>query len=144
MECYICMNDERPLIKLPCACKNLPIHPKCLQEWLKHCSDILQCSICKKDLKPSFIQQFVSIEEIWKYPKSYISLPGMIVYDLIGEPGIPHAILVNGEMIFNNIKQESIFLQAEKQYTISERRKNHSKIRCKNNILRRVNRSYTH
>ena len=61
------MDGNGPFIKLPCACKNLPMHPGCLKEWLK-VSDILTCGVCKKNISPSFIQQYVSLDDLWMYP----------------------------------------------------------------------------
>ena len=69
LECYICMEDnEQLLIKLPCACKNLPIHPMCLKEWLKVSYDILTCGVCKKNISPNFIQKYVSLDDLLAYP----------------------------------------------------------------------------
>ena len=120
-ECYICMNEGK-LIKLPCACKNLPIHAECLKEWLKSCPDILQCGVCKKDISPSFIKQFVNIEDLWNYPKSMNAMhSGFRTY--VGIPGIPYAELVNDKMIFESIHKKSIFLEAEKRLHMSHMRK---------------------
>ena len=119
--------EEGQLIKLPCACKNLPIHPACLKEWLKCCPDILTCGVCKKDLDPSFIKQFVNVEDLWMYPKSpYISdvpnMPNMHFRHYVGMPGVPYAELVNGKMIFESDHKKSVFLEAEKRWHMGERR----------------------
>jgi hypothetical protein len=113
-------DNEQPFIKLPCACKNFPIHPGCLKEWLKVSYDILTCGVCKKNISPNFIQKYVSIDDLLAYPyksnitKTYIG----------GSGGIPYAELVNGKMIFKTDNQRSIFLEAHKREYMSERHKN--------------------
>ena len=123
MECYICM-EEGDLIKLPCACKNLPIHPECLKEWLKSCPDILTCGVCKMGINPSFIQKYVPIEDLWMYPRSINDMynNGFYCRTYVGMPGVPYAELVNGTMIFESDHKKSVFLEAEKRWHMSERR----------------------
>jgi len=133
-ECYICMNEGK-LIKLPCACKNLPIHAECLKEWLKCCPDILQCGVCKKDISPSFIKQFVNVEDLWNYPRmsDAPNINGFYCRTYVGMPGVPYAELVNGKMIFESDHKKSVFLEAEKRWHMSERRaKKHYETRRKN------------
>ena len=133
LECYICMEDnEQPFIKLPCACKNLPIHAGCLKEWLKVSYDILTCGVCKKNINPNFIQKYVSLEDLLMYPYKS-NMPNMnvnnerrayITKTYIGGNGIPYAELVNGKMIFETDNQRSIFFEAHKRKYTSERHKN--------------------
>jgi hypothetical protein len=122
LECYICMEDnEQPLIKLPCACKNLPIHPVCLKEWLKVSYDILTCGICKSNISPIFIQKYVSLDDLLAYPYKS-NMPTTKTY--IGGNGIPYAELVNGKMVFETDNKRSIFFEAHKRNYMSERHKN--------------------
>lgn len=122
------MNENGPFIKLPCACKNLPMHPGCLKEWLK-VSDILTCGVCKQNLNPSFIQKYVPLEDLLMYPyKSTMSdvvNSGFRTY--VGMPGIPCAELVNGKMVFETDHKKSIFLEAEKRWHMGERLSNRHK-----------------
>ena len=125
-ECYICMN-EGDLIKLPCSCKNLPMHPECLKEWLK-VSDILTCGVCKQNISPSFIQQFVPLEDLLMYPyKSTMpDINNGFIYigrTYIEMPGVSCAELVNGKMVFETDHKKAIFLEAEKRWYMSERRR---------------------
>ena len=117
--------DEGQLIKLPCACKNLPIHPGCLKEWLK-VSDILTCSVCKQNISPSFIQQYVSLDDLWMYPykSNTPDINNGFIYigrTYIEMPGVSCAELVNGKMVFETDRKRSIFLEAEKRWHMSER-----------------------
>jgi hypothetical protein len=118
------MDGNGPLIKLPCACKNLPMHPGCLKEWLK-VSDILTCSVCSQNISPSFIQQYVSLNDLWMYPyKSNTPVVNNInngIRTYVGMPGIPCAELVNGKMVFETDRKRSIFLEAEKRWHIGHR-----------------------
>ena len=129
--CYICMEDnEQPLIKLPCACKNLPIHPVCLKEWLKVSYDILTCGVCKKNISPNFIQKYVSLDDLLAYPyksNMYVNNERHMMFTYrtyIGSSGIPYAELVNGKLIFETDNERSIFLEARKRNYLSERHKN--------------------
>ena len=132
LECYICMEDnEQPLIKLPCVCKNLPIHPVCLKEWLKVSYDILTCGICKSNISPIFIQKYVSLNDLLAYPyKSNMNMyvnnerRAYITKTYIGGMGIPYGELVNGKMIFETDNKRSIFFEAHKRNYMSERHKN--------------------
>ena len=119
------MDGNGQLIKLPCACKNLPMHPGCLKEWLK-VSDILTCGVCKKNISPSFIQQFVPLEDLLMYPYKS-TMPdinnGFIYIErtYIEMPGVSCAELVNGKMVFETDHKKAIFLEAEKRWHMSER-----------------------
>ena len=127
MECYICMN-EGDLIKLPCSCKNLPIHPECLKEWLK-VSDILTCGVCKQNISPSFIQKYVPLEDLLMYPyksNAPVVNNGFRAYidrTYIEMPGVSCAELVNGKMVFETDHKKAIFLEAEKRWHMGERRR---------------------
>ena len=115
--------NEGDLIKLPCACKNLPIHPECLKEWLKCCPDILTCGVCKQNISPSFIQKFVNVEDLLMYPyKSTMSDVHSGFRTYVGMPGVPYAELVNGKMIFESVHKKAVFVEAKKRCYISERR----------------------
>ena len=125
--------NEGKLIKLPCACKNLPVHPGCLKEWLKNSPDILTCGVCKKDLDPRFIKEFVPIDDLLMYP--YMSTMSDVVNNInsgfrtyVGMPGVPYAELVNGKMIFESNHKKSVFLEAEKRWHMSERRSERNKL----------------
>jgi hypothetical protein len=113
--------NEGQLIKLPCACKNLPIHPGCLKEWLKSCPDILQCGVCKMGINPSFIEQFVNVEDLWNYP---YKLQRFYPKTYIAIPGIKDVEIVNDEYVFNDYKHKTLFFEATKKKYLSER---HSK-----------------
>ena len=118
-------DNGQPLIKLPCACKNLPIHPVCLKEWLKVSYDILTCGVCKKNISPNFIQKYVSLDDLLAYMYVNNERHMMFTYrTYIGGSGIPYAELVNGKLIFETDNERSIFLEARKRNYLSERHKN--------------------
>ena len=130
--------DEGQLIKLPCACKNLPVHPECLKELLKSCPDILQCGVCKMGITPSFIQKYVTIEDLWNYPhklrrfypKTYIAIPG-----------IKDVEIVNDEYVFNDYKHKTLFFEATKKKYLSEKRTIEKKLKCSKKIQKHVKHS---
>jgi len=119
MECYICM-EEGQLIKLPCACKNLPVHPECLKEWLKN-SDILTCGVCKTDFNPYFMKDFVPIDDLWNYPNKGLHHYGLYYKTYIVMPGLKDVYVVNDEFIFNNGRHKTQFFEAIKRKDLSER-----------------------
>ena len=119
MECYICM-EEGDLIKLPCACKNLPVHPGCLKEWLKN-SDILTCGVCKTGFNPYFMKDFVPIDDLWNYPYKEIHHYGLYYKTYIAIPGLKDVDIVNDEFVFNNDRHKTQFFEAIKKKNLSER-----------------------
>lgn len=45
--CYICYDVDN-IIKSPCKCINLYVHPECLNEWIETKNQV-KCTICKND-----------------------------------------------------------------------------------------------
>jgi len=115
--CYICLEEDGQLMTTKgCSCKgSISIHRSCLQEWLQTTDNPFQCAVCKTEYDGSFLNLFLSKEEILFHPtteeeeeEEYGSM-----YDFHGIS----IMEVGGELLFESEEHRSIYNQTNsKQY----------------------------
>ena len=98
-----------------CACKgSVSIHRECLQEWLLTAENPFHCTVCKSDYDGSFLNTFLTTEDILFCPtkpmddEEYEDEEEITaMYDFHGIP----IIEVDDELIFKNEEHRTIYNQ---------------------------------
>ena len=114
MPCYICLEEEGNLLQANgCACKgSVEIHHACLQEWINTAENPFQCSVCKSDYSGTFVNQFLSMEEIMFHCTEEQRLEEMD--DMNAEVIEVHGMMIiqtEDEYIFETEEQRTLYNQ---------------------------------
>jgi hypothetical protein len=138
MSCYICLEEGQLMQARGCGCKgSVAIHQKCLQEWLDQAENPFQCTVCKGDYAGTFLNKFLSAEDILFHPKGEEGeeedFGEMMFYEFHGIP----IIETEDDLLFRTEEHRSIYHQlvnkehrAIKQET-RHRQKNYMRVRSK-------------
>ena len=120
MSCYICLESDGKLLSAgSCKCKGSnAVHKECLNEWLKTAENPFQCTVCKADYPGTFLNNFLSAEDILFRPTGESEEEEeegeFVVRDFHGIPILQEE---NGDIAFFTEEHRSIYLQTvRKEY----------------------------
>lgn len=65
ISCYICMESTPPLIRSPCECRTLYMHPACQMRFLQH-SGNFNCSVCATPYTNTIVHEQVHPTNVTK------------------------------------------------------------------------------
>jgi hypothetical protein len=88
------------------------IHQKCLQEWLDQAENPFQCTVCKGDYAGTFLNKFLTAEDILFHPKGEEGdeeedFGEMTFYEFHGIP----IIETEDDLLFRTEEHRSIYHQ---------------------------------
>jgi hypothetical protein len=94
-----------------CSCKgSIVVHHSCFQELLKKSNNPFQCSVCKTDFSGTFINKFISAEEILlnTTEKDEDNMANVIMYRF---NGIEYFEVDDEELMFQTNAQASMYFK---------------------------------
>lgn len=115
MTCYICLEQGELMNLSGCSCKGtISIHQSCFKKWMEQTDNPFQCSVCKTEFKGTFLNQFLTNEEILFSPINNTDA------DTENDPYVADEVLihqciginfleVDGELLFENERQEQMY-----------------------------------
>jgi len=119
MSCYICLESDGQLLSAgSCKCKGSnAVHKECLNEWLKTADNPFQCTVCKADYPGTFLNKFLSAEDILFHPTGDLEEDEEGEFVVRDFHGIPILQEENGDIAFFTEEHRTIYLQTvRKEY----------------------------
>jgi hypothetical protein len=124
-----------------CECKgSVEIHEACLQEWIASAENPFQCSVCKTEFKGTFLNKFMSVEEILYHGEEEIE--DELIVDGFDFHGIPVLETDDGYLLFKTTEHQTIYDhtldQSYRDLKYQSRRQTHHQNKHRHNSHKKI------
>lgn len=122
MTCYICLEQGDCINMGGCVCKgSIVVHYSCFQELLKKSNNSFQCSLCKTDFSGTFINKFISAEEILFKSEEKNDIDDMVDLFIYNYNGLEIEFFeeeIVEELLFQPDNQDPLYLKINDTVTL--------------------------